>query len=94
MKKDKDKTVAARSWLRACLEGWGLSQSWAAIVASALIGAAAAVYACLNTGCVLSPQEAQQVQAAIRAGSLFLDEEEAATAKQVGELIIITDDGK
>lgn len=65
MNKDtKDK----HSWLTGILTGWGIKESWAKIIAGAIIGAAIAAGAITTTGCTaarnLTPDQIQRGKAA------------------------------
>lgn len=42
------------SWLAGLLSGWGIKESWAKIIAGAIIGALAAMGALTQTGCTAS----------------------------------------
>lgn len=64
------------SWLAGLLTGWGIKESWAKIIAGAIIGAAAA--AGLLTGCTAT--YAQTADGALRYdGALVLPVQEEGT---------------
>ena len=94
MKEEAEQTEQAKGWIMNTLVGFGVPSNWAKVIAGALIGAAVAYMTLTQTGCVLTPTEAQQAQALIDVGSLFLNEQDAAKAQQVGEIIIIEKEGK
>ncbi len=52
------------SWLTGILTGWGIKESWAKIIAGAIIGALLAAGAFANSSCThaeLTPEQVQQV---------------------------------
>ncbi len=57
-------TKEKANWLAGLLHGWGLRESWAKIIAGAIIGALAAAGALMGTGCRAS--YAQSADGSIR----------------------------
>lgn len=53
MKTNKEKA----KWLTGLLTGWGISESWAKIIAGAIIGALIAAGALTATGCVTTYEQ-------------------------------------
>lgn len=52
-------------WLTGVLTGWGIKESWAKIIAGAIIGALIAAGVITSTSCThkeLTPEQVQQVQ--------------------------------
>lgn len=56
------------NWLAGLLTGWGIRESWAKIIAGAIIGALAAAGLLTATGCQLSPSQMSDVRAYAKAG--------------------------
>lgn len=61
------------SWLAGLLTGWGIKAIWAKVIAGAVIGALAALYAATSTSCAvwrtwdeLTPQQQQALELADR----------------------------
>lgn len=59
-------TKEKHSWLTGILTGWGIKESWAKIIAGAIIGAAIAAGVITTTGCTntgkITPEQVQQAQ--------------------------------
>ncbi len=63
-----NKNTETASWLAGLLTGWGVKESWAKIIAGAIIGALAAAGVLTSTGCQLSPSQMSDVRACAKAG--------------------------
>ena len=63
-----NKNTETASWLAGLLTGWGVKESWAKIIAGAIIGALCAAGVLTSTGCQLSPSQTSDVRAYAKAG--------------------------
>lgn len=82
------------SWLTGILTGWGIKESWAKIIAGAIIGALLAAGAFANSSCThaeLTPEQVYQVQRGAEAMNILLQDAVRVANGEQSRIFIVED---